>query len=642
MKKQNGITLIALVITIIVLLILAGVSISMVTGENGLISKAGKANKETAVANDTEELKLILSDYKISEYADSTLQTVGEYFEKKLVDEDVRVFENGVAIVTRPKTGNIFLVTSEEIIYMGDEKIDFDLLIYNKETFLDFIERVNSGNSYDGKIIYLLGNINVENETIDQIGKGESKFEGTFKGNGGIISNANIKAENGRIGLFENFTGTIDGLKFTNSVITLPTGTEIQKTFLNCFAPYDDASEYILKNCSISQIAISVNGTETSIDDYDFSGSIIVKNNKNLEFNNLKYSTVGKMILGENAEIVLSGTNEIISSGISAIECYGNLTISDGNLSISGTTNSIISTSQSSQLIIDSADIVLAGRIYMPATTTNGTINIKNSTINDNNHTSAIGIDSLVASLSIDNSDVYCGTIHAGNIHNATAATQFSLTNSNISAQQSSGNVKGGALIAYGHVGIDYNIYNCNIRAYTKGWQTYALHVWGTGDINANFENSTIFTYGPWEAPRVENYYSGTVTVNVKNCALLCWNKNGGNGYYFTGTSNIEDSLILRRSTGLQSAEIVGNPIIYNDIFVGKTEDDDSIYKNAAFASTTDYADITEIKLGSGQTMTVKSGVTIYIPSNLTLVVESDANLIIEDGATIDGNIEYK
>lgn len=40
LKADKGITLVALIITIIVLLILAGVSISMVLGENGLINKA--------------------------------------------------------------------------------------------------------------------------------------------------------------------------------------------------------------------------------------------------------------------------------------------------------------------------------------------------------------------------------------------------------------------------------------------------------------------------------------------------------------------------------------------------------------------------------------------------------------------------
>ena len=40
MKKQTGITLIALVITIIILIILAGVSINLVVGDNGIITTA--------------------------------------------------------------------------------------------------------------------------------------------------------------------------------------------------------------------------------------------------------------------------------------------------------------------------------------------------------------------------------------------------------------------------------------------------------------------------------------------------------------------------------------------------------------------------------------------------------------------------
>ena len=51
MKNQKGITLIALVITIIVLLILAGVSIAMLTGDNGLLTRA----RETQTASDKAE-----------------------------------------------------------------------------------------------------------------------------------------------------------------------------------------------------------------------------------------------------------------------------------------------------------------------------------------------------------------------------------------------------------------------------------------------------------------------------------------------------------------------------------------------------------------------------------------------------------
>ena len=47
LKKERGITLIALVITIIVLLILAGVTIASITGENGILSKATQASQKT-------------------------------------------------------------------------------------------------------------------------------------------------------------------------------------------------------------------------------------------------------------------------------------------------------------------------------------------------------------------------------------------------------------------------------------------------------------------------------------------------------------------------------------------------------------------------------------------------------------------
>ena len=50
MKKSNGITLVALVVTIVVLLILAGVSINLVLGENGLITQAKEAKRKTEEA----------------------------------------------------------------------------------------------------------------------------------------------------------------------------------------------------------------------------------------------------------------------------------------------------------------------------------------------------------------------------------------------------------------------------------------------------------------------------------------------------------------------------------------------------------------------------------------------------------------
>ena len=47
LRKNTGITLIALVITIIILLILAGVSIAMLTGNNGILTQAKNAKENT-------------------------------------------------------------------------------------------------------------------------------------------------------------------------------------------------------------------------------------------------------------------------------------------------------------------------------------------------------------------------------------------------------------------------------------------------------------------------------------------------------------------------------------------------------------------------------------------------------------------
>ena len=57
-NNENAITLIALVITIIVLLILAGVAISMLSGENGILKQAASAKTETERVSAEEEIKL--------------------------------------------------------------------------------------------------------------------------------------------------------------------------------------------------------------------------------------------------------------------------------------------------------------------------------------------------------------------------------------------------------------------------------------------------------------------------------------------------------------------------------------------------------------------------------------------------------
>lgn len=64
-SKQTGITLIALVVTIIILIILAGVSISMIVGDNGIITQAQRAKEETEKAQKEEQESLNILQYTL-------------------------------------------------------------------------------------------------------------------------------------------------------------------------------------------------------------------------------------------------------------------------------------------------------------------------------------------------------------------------------------------------------------------------------------------------------------------------------------------------------------------------------------------------------------------------------------------------
>ena len=65
MKKQRGITLIALVITIIILIILAGVSINLIFDENGILTKAKTAKEDYGVSVILEELELLKMNMRL-------------------------------------------------------------------------------------------------------------------------------------------------------------------------------------------------------------------------------------------------------------------------------------------------------------------------------------------------------------------------------------------------------------------------------------------------------------------------------------------------------------------------------------------------------------------------------------------------
>lgn len=101
MRNQRGITLIALVITIIVLLILAGVSIAMLTGDNGILTNSTKAKAQNELGTAKDQIALAaneaLTDYYAGIYASNN--TTGEYTDADVVDA-VKTAIKGATIVS--------------------------------------------------------------------------------------------------------------------------------------------------------------------------------------------------------------------------------------------------------------------------------------------------------------------------------------------------------------------------------------------------------------------------------------------------------------------------------------------------------------------------------------------------------------
>lgn len=62
LREERAITLVALVVTIVVLLILSGVTINLVVGQNGLISKAKEAANATNKVGLKEKIDMALTD----------------------------------------------------------------------------------------------------------------------------------------------------------------------------------------------------------------------------------------------------------------------------------------------------------------------------------------------------------------------------------------------------------------------------------------------------------------------------------------------------------------------------------------------------------------------------------------------------
>lgn len=122
-KQEKGVTLVALVITIIVLLILAGVSIAMISGQDGILTKAQKSAVATAYSDAKSNISTAAADalatYYDSKYAAnaggttetiSESATAGDYIQTKL-DTRAGTYAKGITLKIGTKASKAYPLT---------------------------------------------------------------------------------------------------------------------------------------------------------------------------------------------------------------------------------------------------------------------------------------------------------------------------------------------------------------------------------------------------------------------------------------------------------------------------------------------------------------------------------------------------
>ena len=268
-KKERGITILALVITIIVLLILAGITIGAITGNNGLIGQTQDAKLETKKAQIKEDLDIMVvqsigKDGRVDkEVLMPKLETLPDGKEIYDTDEVIYIVYPEYTFKVDLGSGDVTIEDVEvskdetpwELAGSGTEEDPY--LIESIEDLVAFSNSVYEGNEYSSKYVKLTKTLDFksplsydnpktkvsEKETriikedangeeiltfltkedgtgFNPIGNTNNSFYGTFDGNGKVIKEIYINRPNEiEVGLFRKNAGKITNLGIEGKVI---------------------------------------------------------------------------------------------------------------------------------------------------------------------------------------------------------------------------------------------------------------------------------------------------------------------------------------------------------------------------------------------------------------------------------------
>lgn len=304
MKKEKAITLVALIVTIIVLLILAGVTLGVIMGENGILFKTIEAKRKWGNAQEQEN---------------KILENMEEKIETMLDDDSLgRTIDFGEGRIPVPFEGK------------GTQKYPYKIYEVSELAYLGML--VNYGISFEGVYFELVNDLNINSDkyTINSetkqvtfaedvkkwmsIGTESSPFKGIFDGKRHTIKGIYISNTLDSQGLFGFNSGIIRNLNITESYIE-------GNVYIGGICGTNNEGAKI-ENCYSN---IMVKGTAS----YAYAGGVCGVNYGNIErcYNNSSVITVGAHvggICGRNEKLILYtyNTGEIISGKNSSGNAY--------------------------------------------------------------------------------------------------------------------------------------------------------------------------------------------------------------------------------------------------------------------------------------------------------------------------------
>ncbi len=142
---NKGITLIALVITIIVLLILAGVTIATVLGRDGIFQKAEDAKKKTVQTNEIEQIQIAMTNIKTNDFENKIKK--GILITNEELETELKAMDNKVTVTGSGTLEVTFLTSTNQYQVFQNGKVISKGEDVGKQTVSDYIIAISdSGN----------------------------------------------------------------------------------------------------------------------------------------------------------------------------------------------------------------------------------------------------------------------------------------------------------------------------------------------------------------------------------------------------------------------------------------------------------------------------------------------------------------